>query len=53
MKHLKYFENNSTFDPYIYDDPNFVNLIEEVIDKGGSFYCTSVANAIRMMKGMV
>ncbi len=57
MKHIKYFnelfENTtSATNPYIYDDSEFVGMIEQAIEsEGNSFICTYVASAIKMLEG--
>ena len=51
MKHIKLFENFSKKDPYIYDDKDFVDMIERTIEEDGSFVCTFVASAIKMLEG--
>jgi len=52
MKHIKLYEEYSNKNPYIYDDPKLVDMIEKIIeDNGDSFICSYVASAIKMLEG--
>lgn len=54
MKHIKIFEEFSkkNINPYIYDNPKFVEVIENTIEEdGSSFICTYIASAVRMLEG--
>ena len=41
---------NTKINPYIYDNPKFVELLEKTIEPS-SFICTFVASAIKMLEG--
>lgn len=45
---FKVFENINN--PYIYDNPKFIELLEKTIEPS-SFICTYVASAIKMLEG--
>lgn len=51
VKNWKQFLNeNVNSNPYIYDNPKFVEMIEKAIEPS-SFICTYVASAIKMLEG--
>lgn len=53
MRNIKLFEEYSkeNKNPYIYDNPELVKMIEDIIEEDASFICTWVSSAIKMLEG--
>lgn len=52
MRNLKTFESFNKKDYSLYDDPAFIDQLENEFDKNGSsFICTYVASMVKMLEG--